>query len=98
MKHRRQPSAKSLASALDEMIETFSLTKIREYNAVTHWAEIVGEQIARVSEAVRVDRGVLVVRVTNGPWRNELNLMKADILAKVNRAAGQTKLRDIRFV
>lgn len=98
MKHRRQASAKSLASALDEMIEAFSLTKVREYNAVTHWAEIVGEQIARVSEAVRVDHGVLVVRVTNGPWRNELNLMKSEILAKVNQAAGQTRLRDIRFV
>jgi predicted nucleic acid-binding Zn ribbon protein len=98
MKHRRQPSAKSLASALDDMIEAFSLTKIREYNAVTHWSDIVGERIARVSEAVRIERGVLVVKVTNGPWRNELNVMKAEILAKVNQAAGQGKLRDIRFV
>lgn len=98
MKQRRKASAKSLASALDEMIETFSLGKVREYNAVTHWAEIVGEQIARVSEAVRIDRGVLVVRVTNGPWRNELSLRKAEILAKVNNTTGQTKLRDIRFV
>ena len=98
MNSRRRSSPKALASALDEVLDTFSLTKIREYNAVTRWAELVGEQIAGVTEAVRIDRGVLVVRVTNSPWRNELMLMKNTILEKVNGAVGQGKVRDIRFV
>lgn len=98
MKKSRQPSTKSLASALDDVVEAFSLTKVRDYEAVTRWAEIVGEQIARVSDAVRIDKGVLVVRVTNGPWRNELTLMKGSILEKLNGALGQGKVRDIRFV
>lgn len=98
MKKSRRSSTKSLAAALDEVLDTFSLTKVREYDAVTRWNEVVGEQIGRVTEAVRIDKGVLVVRVTNGPWRNELTLMKSSILKKVNDAVGEGKVRDIRFV
>lgn len=83
---------------MDEVLDAFSLTKVREYDAVTRWNEIVGEQIGSVTEAVRIDKGVLVVRVSNGPWRNELTLMKSAILEKVNRRIGQGKVRDIRFV
>jgi predicted nucleic acid-binding Zn ribbon protein len=98
MRNRRRPSVKLLASALDDVLDAFSLHKIREYDAVTRWSEIVGEQISRVTEAVRIDQGVLVVRVTNSPWRNELMLMKHDILGKLNSALGNGKVRDIRFV
>ena len=98
MKKNRRSSIKPLASALDEVLDTFSLTKVREYDAVTRWNEIVGEQIGRVTEAVRIDKGVLVVRVSTGPWRNELTLMKSTILQKINGTLGQGKVRDIRFV
>ena len=98
MRATRRPSSKSLASAIDEVIDTFSLTKVRQYDALTRWGEIVGEQIARVSEPVRIDKGTLIVRVSNGPWRNELTLMKSTILAKVNEALTKEKIRDIRFV
>jgi predicted nucleic acid-binding Zn ribbon protein len=94
----RQSSAKSLASALDDVLDAFSLTRVRDYDAVVKWPEIVGEQIARVTEAVKIDKGVLVVRVTNGPWRNELTLMKGTILEKINTSTGRSSVRDIRFV
>ncbi len=98
MRARRPSSGKSLASAIDEVIETFSLERVRQYDAVTRWNEIVGEQIARVTEPVRIEKGTLIVRVSNGPWRNELTLMKSGILGKVNNALKGEKIRDIRFV
>jgi predicted nucleic acid-binding Zn ribbon protein len=94
----RQSSAKSLASALDDVLDAFSLAKVRDYDAVVKWPDIVGEQIARVTEAVKIDKGVLVVRVTNGPWRNELTLMKGAILEKIKTSTGRSSVRDIRFV
>lgn len=72
--------------------------RIREYDAVTRWNEIVGSQIARVTEAVKIEKGVLVVRVQNSPWRNELTLMKKDMMVKLNSALGEEIVKDIRFV
>ena len=72
--------------------------KIREYDAVVKWNEVVGEQIARVTEAVKIERGVLVVRVQNGPWRNELNLRKNDVIEKINTSLGEKLVKEIRFV
>jgi len=72
--------------------------RIREYDAVVKWNDVVGEQIARVTEAVKIERGVLVVRVKNGPWRNELSLLKNDVIEKMNASLGEKLVKDIRFV
>ena len=72
--------------------------RIREYDAVVKWNDVVGEQIARVTEAVKIERGVLVVRVKNGPWRNELTLLKNDVIEKMNASLGEKLVKDIRFV
>lgn len=89
---------KTLETAIQELVEKLGLRKIREYDAVTRWPDIVGEQIARVTEAVRIDRGVLVVRVKNGPWRNELTMRKREILEKTNSHLKDVQIRDIRFI
>jgi len=89
---------KTLETAIREFVDKMGLRKLREYDAVTRWPEIVGEQIARVTEPVRIDRGVLIVRVKNGPWRNELVMRKREILDKTNESLKDARIHDIRFV
>ena len=52
----------------------------------------------KVTTAVKIENGILTVRVNNSPWRNELVLLKADLIGKINEALGETIVRDIRFV
>lgn len=90
---------KSLNDALGELVESLGIgKKLHEYEAVTRWEEIVGEQIAKVSAPTRIDKGALVVKVSNGPWRNELTLRKEEIISKINTTLGEGVVRDIRFV
>ena len=88
-----------LGTAISELVRNLGIDRrIREYDAVAEWGRVVGEQVARVTEARSIKQGVLVVRVGNGPWRNELQLLKADIIRKVNKALGEEIVKDIHFV
>ncbi len=47
------------------------------------WEAALGTRIARRAEPVRIDKGVLFVRVTSAAWANELALLAADILSQL---------------
>jgi hypothetical protein len=59
------------------------------------WEEAVGSRIARRTEPLRIERGVLKVRVTSAAWANELSLLGDDILAQL--AARGVTVRALRF-
>ncbi|GJQ20258.1 MAG: hypothetical protein HBSIN02_06130 [Bacteroidia bacterium] len=87
-----------LGRALEEFIRSLGLQKkIREYDAVLRWNEAVGERVARVAEAYAIRKGVLFVRVSSGPWRGELQVLKSEIRTKLNQLLGEEIVKDIRF-
>ncbi len=92
-------STKTLGAAIRELVQNLGIgRKIREYDAVVEWNAVMGEQIARVTEAVKIDKGILIVKVHNSPWRNELNLLKQDMITKLNKDLGEVVVKDIKFV
>ena len=94
----RAGGPRPLAAALEDLVRELGIDKpMHEYAAVTSWEEVVGEQIARIAHAERVDNGVLIVRVASAPWRSELSLRKAEILRKVADRIGQGVVKEIRF-
>jgi predicted nucleic acid-binding Zn ribbon protein len=72
-------------------------TKLSEYEVLTGWDQIVGEQIARVSTAERIEHGILYVGVRSAAWRNELTMRRQEILERIHRATGRKVVREIRF-
>jgi predicted nucleic acid-binding Zn ribbon protein len=70
---------------------------LAQYDILTAWAEVVGERIARVTTAQRMDNGTLFVGVTNATWRTELTMKRLEIIDKLNRRAGASVVKDIRF-
>ena len=87
-----------LKSALDLLTHDLGITrKLREYDVITLWRTIVGDQIARVAVAERVENRVLFVAVSSAPWRAELSMRRQEILEKINTAVGRQVIREIRF-
>ncbi len=85
-------------AALGQLVHGLGIEKtLTQFNAVTSWPEIVGEQIARVTEARRMDNGVLFVSVATAPWRAELTMRRLEIAEKINAALGKKVVREIRF-
>lgn len=88
----------ALNTALNDLVASLGITKkLREYNAITSWESVVGEQIAKVAKPQRIDNGVMYVAVSSAPWRVELSMRRREIAEKINAAAGKRVVQDIRF-
>ena len=95
-KTKKQPE--TFALALDKFVHQIGITKkMKQFSVITSWAEIVGAQVARVTEAERIENGILFVKTTTAPWRNELTMRRMEIMEKVNVAAGSKVVKEIRF-
>jgi predicted nucleic acid-binding Zn ribbon protein len=85
-------------AALSDFTSSLGITKkLREYNVVTSWEALVGEQIAKVAKPQRVENGVLFVSVASAPWRAELTMRRREIVERINTAIGKKVVLDIRF-
>ena len=88
--HRR--STRSLSSASDALASWLGsqdlAQQLRPHMARVHWAPVVGEQIAAVTQVTSVRDGVLTVRVKHSVWSNEINLLSDDILRRLNLELG----------
>ena len=93
-----QESPQSLGSVIDALIYQLGIrTKLKQYDIVDVWGSIVGAQIASVTSIDKIERNVLVVKVTAAPWRTELTFRKTEILDKIHAAMNSDAIKDIRF-
>jgi predicted nucleic acid-binding Zn ribbon protein len=72
--------------------------KVEAAGAVQEWAGLVGPQIAAVTEALRVSEGTLIVAVANSAWMNELNMMRGELMRRVNAGRKEGRIRTLVFV
>jgi predicted nucleic acid-binding Zn ribbon protein len=71
--------------------------KISSFQTLVNWKEIVGETLAAVTEPLKIEKEVLLIRVEEAAWRSELQFMKPELLRKIRENAG-IKLKDVKFV
>ncbi len=89
---------KALGAAIKDLARHLGLEKnLDEYQAITSWQEVVGEQIAKVTQAQRMENGVLFVSVATAPWRAELSMKRMEIIQKINAMLGKSVVKEIRF-
>lgn len=68
-----------------------------EYSAFPEWPEIVGAEIAAVAVPEKiVKRKLLVVRVIDAAWTQELSFRKRELLELLSGFG--TPIEDVRFV
>ena len=58
--------------------------QVRRQEVLEDWGERVGERIAAVTRPQAIAEGTLFVEVRSSAWLMELNMMKREILARVN--------------
>ena len=71
--------------------------EVERQEALERWEGVVGERIAAVTRATAVSRGVLFVKVVSSAWLTELNLMRHDILRRLNAGRGEGRIKRIVF-
>ncbi len=62
------------------------------------WPAAVGPELARRTEVVALDRGLLRIKVPDAGWQKNLQRIRADILSRLRRVAGGTAPYALGFV
>ena len=84
-----------LARALQKRHVPF---RLEDRRLIDIWNTAVGEQIATQSRPEHLRREILLVKVANSIWMQQLHFLKEEIIGKVNTAFGKASVKDIRFV
>ena len=64
---------------------------------LAHWADIMGEMVARRVRAVYVKDSKLYLYAPDAVWKNEMRMSAPEIVQRVNNFAGGRMIREIAF-
>ena len=71
--------------------------KIKGYQIISDWENLVGKEIAQASQPIKIQDKCLFLAVKSNVWANELNLRKGELIEKINRKAGEKIISNIMF-
>lgn len=95
---RKAKGLKPVASMIEEVLDSHGVREqVERMRALEVWPEVAGEALAAIARAVAVDESALIVEVRTSAWLMELNMMKGDLLDRVN-AQVEAPLSRIVFV
>ena len=87
-----------LADILGEVLQQSGLAeRLAEREVLAAWPRIVGEKIARHSQAVDIKAGILYLKADHGVWRQEITLLTPLIIEKFNADFGAATVKEIRW-
>ncbi len=95
----RQGESLTLKQAFSRMIEQSSFGK-QYYRilAVEAWRKLMGETVARRTSRIFLKNGQLFVELTSAPLRQELFLIREQIVARVNEEVGKSVVNELVFL
>ena len=67
------------------------------HTTVEHWADIMGEMVARRVRAVAIKDGKLFLYAPDATWKNEMRMTMPDTIQRVNNYAGGRLVKEIIF-
>lgn len=86
----------SLGSAIRDYLKERKFDgKIAEIDAVNLWESIIGKQIARATSSIYIKDGTLYVSLKSSIVRNELFMMRNDIIQVMNQRVGSNVVKSI---
>jgi len=71
--------------------------KLRAYRLWQFWHDVVGPQIATHAHPLRIRDAILEVRVDQPVWMQQLQLLKPQILKRLNDRLGEQLIDDLFF-
>ncbi len=87
-----------LEDAIKKLLKELGIEDTVQQNQVLNdWAIVVGQKIAEISHAEKMENNILFVKVVHSTWRNELLYQKKEIIKKINKRIGKDIVKDIRL-
>lgn len=99
MKNGKKKGPEKVGAVLGAYLEKAGLREaVVRAEAVDEWDVRVGEAIANVTRAQGIREKTLIVEVRSSAWLMELNLVREEILRRVNHGRREGLIEKIVFV
>ncbi|MEJ2319888.1 MAG: DUF721 domain-containing protein [Gemmatimonadales bacterium] len=72
--------------------------RVERAGVALDWEELVGPHISRVTVGTRVSGRTLFVEVISAAWLSELNMMRHELLRRINAGRRRGRIEKIVFV
>jgi len=87
---------KSLKDAIEQMMKVYKLKrKFDETSLVVAWPEMMGKAVANRTKDIFIRDRKLFIRIESAVIKNELVMMRSNIIDKMNERAGSSVIDEI---
>ena len=95
----RKTNDKSLKDAIEQMLQVYKIKKrYEETGVIAHWPELVGKSVANRTKEIYIYNKKLFLRIESSVVKNELMLMRSQIIEKINEKAKEILVEDVIFL
>ncbi|MCF8346269.1 MAG: DUF721 domain-containing protein [Bacteroidales bacterium] len=87
---------KKIGSLLDDFVRANNLQQgLAEYRVTKGWNELLGKSVAMATRSIYIRDRKLFVKLHSSVMRNELTMIKEDIIKRLNETAGYEVIDDL---
>lgn len=90
---------KSIKEAIEQMLRVYKLKRrFDETSLIAAWPEMMGPAVAHRTKDIFIRDKKLFIRVESSVIKNELLMMRSNIIDAMNTKAGSTVIEEIIFL
>lgn len=95
----RKANDKSLKDAIEQMMQVYKIKrKFDETGIIAHWPQLVGQSVANRTKELFIHDKKLFLRIESSVIKNELAMIRTQIIEKINTEAKTELVNDIIFL
>jgi predicted nucleic acid-binding Zn ribbon protein len=92
----RKSNTQKIGDVIKEYLEESGLKrKLNKSRIINHWEELVGKAVAKRTTSVYIKNKTLFVSFNSSVVKNELLMMRQQIIDTLNKYAGETIIENI---
>ena len=95
----RKPNDITLKEGIGKLLNVYKLkSRFDETSVIAYWPELMGKAVANRTTQIYIAQKKLFVRIESSVVKNELLMVRAGIIQKINERAGTEVITDIVFL
>jgi hypothetical protein len=95
----RKPNDITLKEGIGKLLNVYRLKgKFDETAVIAFWPELMGKAVANRTTQIYIFQKKLFIRIESSVVKNELLMVRAGIIQKINERAGTEVITDIVFL
>ena len=93
----RRKNESTIKEAIQDLIDAYRLRAgMNQVEIKKIWEEMMGPFIAKETDKIKLEKGILHIKVKSAPLRHELMMMKSKIVEKINTELKQELIHDVQ--